>query len=84
MNRFTLISRLIDPQNGCISLDNVQIQSLPISYLRRRVSAVPQNLDVLFGSIYENVTYGTLPTQYNNDQCKPQHHNKKKKQKNAT
>lgn len=53
-----LMCRFYDVTNGSISLDGVNIRSLPISEYRRNIGLVLQEPFLFFGSIAENIAYG--------------------------
>ncbi|EME27331.1 ABC transporter, subfamily B, ATP-binding & transmembrane domain [Galdieria sulphuraria] len=54
----SLLSRLYIPQQGHIYLNGYDINSLDISWLRRQIGAVPQDVVLFDGSIVENIAYG--------------------------
>ncbi|MGZ8982319.1 MAG: cyanophycin metabolism-associated ABC transporter [Methylotenera sp.] len=53
-----LMCRFYDVTTGSISLDGVNIRSLPISEYRRNIGLVLQEPFLFFGSIAENIAYG--------------------------
>lgn len=53
-----LMCRFYDVSSGSISLDGVNIRSLPISEYRRNIGLVLQEPFLFFGSIAENIAYG--------------------------
>jgi ATP-binding cassette subfamily B protein len=53
-----LMCRFYDVTTGSISLDGVNIRSLPISEYRRNIGLVLQDPFLFFGSIAENIAYG--------------------------
>ncbi len=53
-----LMCRFYDVTEGSISLDGVNIRSLPISEYRRNIGLVLQEPFLFFGSIAENIAYG--------------------------
>lgn len=53
-----LMCRFYDVSAGSISLDGVNIRSLPISEYRRNIGLVLQEPFLFFGSIAENIAYG--------------------------
>ncbi len=53
-----LMCRFYDVTEGAISLDGVNIRSLPISEYRRNIGLVLQEPFLFFGSIAENIAYG--------------------------
>ena len=53
-----LMCRFYDVTAGSISLDGVNIRSLPISEYRRNIGLVLQDPFLFFGSIAENIAYG--------------------------
>lgn len=53
-----LMCRFYDVSSGSISLDSVNIRSLPISEYRRNIGLVLQEPFLFFGSIADNIAYG--------------------------
>jgi ATP-binding cassette, subfamily B, bacterial len=53
-----LIPRLIDPSAGHLSVDNVPFMAMDLEAWRRRVATVPQEADLIRGSITENIAFG--------------------------
>ncbi len=53
-----LMCRFYDVSEGAISVDGVNIRSLPISEYRRHIGLVLQEPFLFFGSIAENIAYG--------------------------
>lgn len=53
-----LMCRFYDVSEGSISIDGVNIKSLPISEYRRHIGLVLQDPFLFFGSIAENIAYG--------------------------
>ena len=53
-----LMCRFYDVSEGSISLDGVNIRSLPIAEYRRNIGLVLQEPFLFFGSIAENIAYG--------------------------
>jgi ATP-binding cassette subfamily B protein len=53
-----LMCRFYDVSEGSISIDGVNIRSLPISEYRRHIGLVLQDPFLFFGSIAENIAYG--------------------------
>ncbi len=51
-----LVLRLIEARSGEVRLGGVPIAELPLAELRRRVALVPQEVQLLAGSIRDNVT----------------------------
>jgi ABC-type multidrug transport system fused ATPase/permease subunit len=56
-----LLVRLVEATSGQVSLGGVPISDISLDELRRRVAYVPQTVDLLSGSIRDNVTF------YNDD-----------------
>lgn len=52
-----LIARLYDPQEGEISVDGISLEHIRFATLRRQMAFVPQEAQILSGSIRDNVTY---------------------------
>jgi ABC-type multidrug transport system fused ATPase/permease subunit len=53
-----LIARLFDPQEGEISVDGVALENIRFDSLRRHMALVPQEAQILSGTIRDNITYG--------------------------
>ncbi|AOP32865.1 ABC transporter permease [Leptospira tipperaryensis] len=53
-----LVPRLIDPQEGQIYLDDIDIRELDLSNLRKRIGIVAQQVFLFNGTIRENICYG--------------------------
>lgn len=53
-----LIARLIDPSEGEILIDGVNIKRYPVDVLRRNIGLVPQEPFLFSDTIAENITYG--------------------------
>jgi len=53
-----LMCRFYDVSSGSISIDGVNIRSLPVSEYRRHIGLVLQDPFLFFGSIAENIAYG--------------------------
>jgi ATP-binding cassette, subfamily B, bacterial len=51
-----LVLRLVDTTRGEIRLGGVPIRDIPMSELRRRVALIPQEVELLGGSVRDNVT----------------------------
>jgi ABC-type bacteriocin/lantibiotic exporter with double-glycine peptidase domain len=50
-----LINRVFIPQAGTIRLDNSDIRQLLASDLRSRISYMPQNCEIFYGSVMQNI-----------------------------
>jgi ABC-type multidrug transport system fused ATPase/permease subunit len=53
-----LITRYYDPDEGNITVNGVDIRSIPLSVLRTSVRVVPQEISLLSGSIRDNIAFG--------------------------
>jgi ATP-binding cassette, subfamily B, multidrug efflux pump len=53
-----LITRLIDPDEGEILLDGVNLRRYPLEVLRQNIGLVPQEPFLFSDTIAENITYG--------------------------
>jgi ATP-binding cassette, subfamily B, bacterial len=51
-----LVLRLVDATDGEVHLGGVPIRDIPIAHLRRRVALIPQEVQLLAGTIRDNVT----------------------------
>ncbi|MDK9725861.1 MAG: ATP-binding cassette domain-containing protein [Sterolibacteriaceae bacterium MAG5] len=50
-----LVARSFVPQAGTIRLDNLDIRQLPVADLRSRLSYMPQNCDLFYGTVTQNL-----------------------------
>ena len=55
-----LLPRFYDVSSGMIRLDDVDIQQLTLTDLRRQISLVPQQVSLFNDSIAHNIAYGSL------------------------
>ena len=53
-----LIFRFFDPESGKIIFDDQDIRFLKLSSLRKNIAIVSQETSLLYGSVYENISYG--------------------------
>ncbi len=53
-----LIARLYDPQSGEIDIDGVNLAHIKFRSLRQRLAYVPQEAQILGGTIRDNIIYG--------------------------
>jgi ABC-type multidrug transport system fused ATPase/permease subunit len=51
-----LVLRLVEATSGSVLLGGVPIEQIPVAELRRRVALIPQEVELLSGSIRDNVT----------------------------
>jgi ATP-binding cassette, subfamily B, bacterial len=51
-----LIGRLVDATDGTVRIGGVAIADIPLAELRRRVAIIPQEVQLIAGSIRDNVT----------------------------
>lgn len=58
-----LLLRLVEPSTGSVSLGGVPVADIPFAELRRRVALVPQEVELVAGTVRDNVTlYDDGPT----------------------
>ncbi len=50
-----LLSRLMDPDAGRVTIDGVDLRELDVDALRRRIAVVPQDVFLFTGSVLDNV-----------------------------
>lgn len=55
-----LLIRFIDPTAGAVLLDGVDLRQLELESLRRQVALVPQEPYIFKGTLWENITYGSV------------------------
>ncbi|MEV8452267.1 ABC transporter ATP-binding protein [Streptomyces sp. NPDC052095] len=55
----SLMLRFYDPDTGSVLLDGVSVDRLPLTYLRRNVTLLPQDTLVLHDTIEENIGCGS-------------------------
>ena len=53
-----LVTRLMDPENGAVLLDGVDLRDLTVTSLRERVVMVPQEGFLFDGTLFDNISYG--------------------------
>lgn len=58
----SLVARLLDPDEGEILIDGVDIQRFPVAVIRRFVGLVPQEPFLFSDTIAENIAYGIPET----------------------
>lgn len=59
-----LLTKLIRPRFGNISINNCDINKLSTAYLREIIAYVPQNYELFDGTIEENITYPSTIDEY--------------------
>ncbi|MEM4056286.1 MAG: ABC transporter ATP-binding protein [Thermoplasmatales archaeon] len=57
-----LIMRYYDPTSGRITISGIPIQDIPLSVLRRIIAMVPQEINLLSGTVKENILFGLEAT----------------------
>ena len=58
-----LVLRLVEASSGTVQLGGVPIDQIPLGELRRRVALIPQEVELLSGSVRDNVTlFDDTPT----------------------
>ena len=55
-----LLNRFYDIDSGRITIDGIDIQDMPKSYLRRNIAMVLQDTHLFTGTVMENIRYGRL------------------------
>lgn len=55
-----LLLRFYDPQAGRITLDGIDISSLPLHDVRKAIALVSQDVYLFHGTVRENIAYGTF------------------------
>ncbi len=55
----SLLQRLYEPDSGLISIDGKDIREMPLTVLRRTLAVVPQEINILSGTIRENILLGS-------------------------
>lgn len=55
-----LLLRLIEPNQGHIKIDGIDINEVTLNSLRNQVTLVPQQIDLFHRSILDNIRYGNL------------------------
>jgi ABC-type multidrug transport system fused ATPase/permease subunit len=51
-----LVLRLVEATGGTLRLGGVPIEQIPVAELRRRIALIPQEVELLSGSVRDNVT----------------------------
>ena len=62
----SLVERFYDPLEGDILLDGVPIRELNIRWLRSQIGLVSQEPTLFSTSVWENIAFGLLHTEYDN------------------
>ncbi|HEM3502773.1 TPA: ABC transporter ATP-binding protein [Streptococcus suis] len=57
---FSLIDRFYSPTSGAIFFSGVNIEDIDLYYWRNRISYVSQEVDISYGTLIDNLTYGVL------------------------
>jgi len=55
-----LLPRFFDVENGCVTLDGVDVREVALDELRQRIGFVPQEPMLFAGTVKENLLYGNL------------------------
>jgi ABC-type multidrug transport system fused ATPase/permease subunit len=55
---YSLLYRFYDPSSGSISIDGVDLVSIPLKSLREHIGIVPQEIFLFTGTIAQNIGYG--------------------------
>lgn len=53
-----LIDRLFEPDSGMVLFDDTPLQNIRLSSLRRKMALVPQEAQIVSGTVRENICYG--------------------------
>ena len=53
-----LMQRLYEPDSGSISIDGKDVRDMPLTVLRRTLAVVPQEINILSGTLRENIMLG--------------------------
>ncbi|KAE8143651.1 P-loop containing nucleoside triphosphate hydrolase protein [Aspergillus pseudotamarii] len=69
-----LLERLYDPISGTIYLDGHNITDLNVSWLRQQIGLVSQEPTLFSTTIFENIRYGLIGTQYEHASLKEIEH----------
>lgn len=64
---FSLIERYYSVWNGEITVDNINIEDIPLTDYRSGIGYVAQESAIVSGTIRENITYGLKTGQYNEE-----------------
>lgn len=64
---FSLIERYYSVWNGEITVDNINIEDIPLGDYRSGIGYVAQESAIVSGTIKENITYGLKTGQYNEE-----------------
>lgn len=57
---FQLLLRFYEPQAGIVTIQGVDVASMPLALLRENIAIVPQDPVIFAGTIAENIGYGKL------------------------
>lgn len=55
---FQLLERFYQRYDGSITLEGRELRKIPLDELRRRITIIPQEPQLLSGTVYDNIAYG--------------------------
>src|SRR5699024_11049292 len=64
---FSLIERYYSVWSGSITIDNIDIENIPLSEYRRGMGYVAQESAIISGTIKDNITYGLKAGEYTDE-----------------
>ncbi|KAK9366636.1 P-loop containing nucleoside triphosphate hydrolase protein [Lipomyces kononenkoae] len=66
----SLVTRLLVPQDGYVSIGGVDIMEIDLQFLRRHIAVVAQHSVLFEGNVYENLVYGLKSNEVTADDVK--------------
>jgi len=55
-----LVARILEPPQGCLFFDAIEIHEIPLEVLRRSIGYVPQDTFLFSDTIQENIAFGKM------------------------
>jgi ATP-binding cassette subfamily B protein len=55
-----LVARILEPPQGCLFFDGIEIHEIPLEVLRRSIGYVPQDTFLFSDTIQENIAFGKM------------------------
>jgi ATP-binding cassette subfamily B protein len=55
-----LLARILEPPQGCLFFDGIEIHRIPLKVLRRSIGYIPQDTFLFSDTIRENIAFGRL------------------------
>jgi ATP-binding cassette subfamily B protein len=62
-----LLLGLLQPTRGCLEIDGIPVEGLDLPAWQANCAQVPQSINLLNGSVMQNVAFGVMPQQMDQD-----------------